>query len=111
MTTTIYYILVYFAEALICIQYTSTVFFKRHSQFKTYFTIFILYSVLFALSFLQNPYINTISFVLLQGLAFYFLYHTTLINAFFHALILTITMTFTELIALTIFSYTTFMKT
>ena len=108
MTTTIYYILVYFAEALICLQYTSTVFFKRHSQFKTYFTIFILYSVLFALSFLQNPYINTISFVLLQGLAFYFLYHTTLINAFFHALILTITMTFTELIALTIFSYTSF---
>lgn len=26
MTTTIYYILVYFAEALICLQYTSTVF-------------------------------------------------------------------------------------
>ena len=34
MNTTIYYFLIYIAEALICIQYTSNIFSDRFSHFK-----------------------------------------------------------------------------
>ena len=44
MNTTIYYFLIYIAEALICIQYTSNIFSDRFSHFKTFIAIFILYS-------------------------------------------------------------------
>lgn len=47
MNTTIYYFLIYIAEALICIQYTSNIFSDRFSHFKTFIAIFILYSTLF----------------------------------------------------------------
>ena len=56
MNTTIYYFLIYIAEALICIQYTSNIFSDRFSHFKTFIAIFILYSTLFIISLLQNPY-------------------------------------------------------
>ena len=67
MNTTIYYFLIYIAEALICIQYTSNIFSDRFSHFKTFIAIFILYSTLFIISLLQNPYINVIVF-------FFFIY-------------------------------------
>lgn len=40
MNTTIYYFLIYIAEALICIQYTSNIFSDRFSHFKTFIAIF-----------------------------------------------------------------------
>lgn len=102
MNTTIYYFLIYIAEALICIQYTSNIFSDRFSHFKTFIAIFILYSTLFIISLLQNPYINVIVFFIFHIFIFCCLFQTTKLNAVFHSLILTITMIFTELIVLTI---------
>ena len=104
MNTTIYYFLIYIAEALICIQYTSNIFSDRFSHFKTFIAIFILYSTLFIISLLQNPYINVIVFFIFHIFIFCCLFQTTKLNAVFHSLILTITMIFTELIVLTIYS-------
>lgn len=39
MNTTIYYFLIYIAEALICIQYTSNIFSDRFSHFKTFIMV------------------------------------------------------------------------
>lgn len=104
MNTTIYYFLIYIAEALICIQYTSNIFSDRFSHFKTFIAIFILYSTLFIISLLQNPYINVIVFFIFHIFIFCCLFQTTKLNAVFHSLILTITVIFTELIVLTIYS-------
>ena len=42
MNTTIYYFLIYIAEALICIQYTSNIFSDRFSHFKTFIAILVV---------------------------------------------------------------------
>ena len=104
MNTAICYFLIYFSEALICIQYTSNVFSCVHSKIKTYSSLAVLYIALFLISFLYNPYINSLMFFFFNAAFFYFLIHTTRLNAIFHSIILTVIMLLCELLVLAFFS-------
>lgn len=104
MNTTLCYFLIYFAESLIFTQYISTIFSNVKLWFKIFFAIEILYTVLFLISNIHNPYINTACFFFFHILFFYLFLQTSRLNAFFHSLALTVVMMLTELIVLALFS-------
>lgn len=56
MNTTIYYFLIYIAEALICIQYTSNIFSDRFSHFKTFIAIFFILNIIHNFTFTKSIY-------------------------------------------------------
>lgn len=104
MNTALCYFLIYFAEALIFIQYISNVFSKSYPRLKTYTATTAAYIILFLISFTHNPYVNSITFFILHIALLCIFIHATPLSSIFHALILTVIMLLTEIIVLAFFS-------
>lgn len=103
MNTALCYFLIYFAEALIFIQYISNVFSKSYPRLKTYTATTAAYIILFLISFTHNPYVNSITFFILHIALLCIFIHATPLSSIFHALILTVIMLLTEIIVLAFF--------
>lgn len=97
------YIFIYFVEALILWLYCNDLFIQKYSVRRTALSLFILYSLLFCLSMLNIYPLNAVAFLIACFLFIYFLYDTKLTSALFHAGVITISMSFGELISLSLF--------
>ncbi|MGN0353263.1 MAG: sensor histidine kinase [Roseburia sp.] len=104
MGTIICYLFIYFVEALIFSQYCSTIFTCTANPVIRYGSLTLIYSFLFGISFLANPYLNTGLFLLLNLLYLHFIFHTKWLTSLFHAFIVTSAMGFSEVIILALFS-------
>lgn len=90
------YITAYLAEAFIIKEYCSTLFVPKYSKWAGWLSAFILYSILFAISFHENPLFNTVSFLAINFIFMLFLYDIKWLTALFHSMIVTIVMSLTE---------------
>lgn len=98
MEIIICYIVIYLAEAFIIKQYCSTLFVLKHSNRTVTLTLLILYSILFAISFLKNPWLNTCSFFCANLIFLRFSYDISWPTGIFHAVITTIAMGLSEIV-------------
>ena len=62
MLISLFYFLIYCIEALILKQYCDTLFVPRRSAAKQWNVFFLLYMILFLLSFAQNILLNALAF-------------------------------------------------
>ena len=97
------YVIIYLVEALILWLYCNDLFIPRYTVRRTALTLFVLYSLLFGLSMLNIYPLNAVAFLVASFLFIYFLYDTKLTSALFHTGVITISMSFGELISLSLF--------
>ena len=95
------YLIIYLSEFAIIACYISQVYgFKKIRWGKTIPVLFLIYLLLFLISFFQNMYINTFSFFICHVLFFAILMKERLSISMFHTMILIICMGIGELIVL-----------
>lgn len=104
MEIIICYLIAYLAEALIIKQYCSILFLSKYSYQTELLIIFTLYSILFGISFLENPLWNIASFFIINFFLIFFLYDIRWTTALFHSMIVTIVMSLTEVVLVSIVS-------
>lgn len=97
------YVIIYLVEALILWLYCNDLFIPKYTVRRTALTLFVLYSLLFGLSMLNIYPLNAVAFLVASFLFIYFLYDTKLTSALFHTGVITISMSFGELISLSLF--------
>ena len=98
MEIIIYYLLIYFIEAIIWAEYVSNIFPPKHQKAFRYFSLFTIYIVLFLVLQFDIVWLN-ITFFLLGNLLFILLcYDSKWHTALFHAAIATALMSVCELI-------------
>lgn len=102
MEMNLFYLIVFFIEALILWQYCSNLFHAKFSSAITGASLLILYGTLFFTSFLNIYWLNTIAFLLANFIFIFLLYETGWGTALFHATVATILMGLGELIILSI---------
>lgn len=104
MSAAVCYFLVYFAEALILLQYSSNVFEYKISSIKRYILLTVLFIPIYFISFAHICLLNTALFFVAT---FVFLKISTMENSatlFFHSAIMIVIMTLCELASMGIFS-------
>lgn len=104
MSAAVCYFLVYFAEALILLQYSSNVFEYKISSIKRYILLTVLFIPIYFISFAHIGLLNTALFFVAT---FVFLKISTMENSatlFFHSAIMIVIMTLCELASMGIFS-------
>lgn len=104
MEIVICYIAAYLAEAFIIKDYCSTLFVSKYPKWIEWLSAFILYGILFAISFKENPLLNTVSFLAINFIFMLFLYHIKWLTALFHSIIVTIVMSLTEVVLVSVIS-------
>ena len=87
METILYYILVYFFEALVLWQYCSGIFHAKRSKLVAIGAAIGLYTVPFACAFLESVSVNFISFMLINFVYILLLYKASWYIGLFHAAI------------------------
>lgn len=108
MLLTITYLLVYICEALILFQYCHSVFeYKRTLSFNIC-VLCLCYGIMFAASFLHNSLLNTATFFLFTALYIQCVYISRWYFTLFNSLIITITMSLSELLVASIFPQAVF---
>ena len=90
MEIIICYIVIYLVEAFIIKQYCSTLFVSRHAASIEWSTVLLLYGFLFAVSFVENPILNTVAFLFINFIFMFFSYEIKGTTALFHSVIATI---------------------
>ena len=108
METILYYILVYFFEALVLWQYCSGILHAKRSKLVAIGSAIGLYTIPFACAFLESVSINFISFMLVNFVYILLLYKASWYIALFNAAITTVMMGLTELITMSLFSELTY---
>lgn len=98
------YACVYLFEAIILWQYTSCLFDSKYKKWKEGAFLWGLYTVLLFLSFQKKPWLNTLSFLLVNFQFIAIMYHIKWYSALFHAAITTIIMGMSELASFGIIS-------
>lgn len=104
MSAAVCYFLVYFAEALILLQYSSNVFEYKISSIKRYILLTVLFIPIYFISFAHIGLLNTALFFVAT---FVFLKISTMENSatlFFHSAVMIVIMTLCELASMGIFS-------
>ena len=104
MEIIICYIIIYLIEAFTIKQYCSSLFISKHSASIVSATVVLLYSILFAISFIENALLNTLAFLILNFIFMLFSYDVEWITALFHSVVTTITMCLSELVIVGIVS-------
>lgn len=104
MEIIICYIVIYLVEAFIIKQYCSTLFVSRHTASIEWSTVLLLYGFLFAVSFVENPILNTVAFLIMNFIFMFFSYEIKGTTALFHSVIATISMCLSELVIVGIVS-------
>lgn len=102
MEISIFFILLYIAEALILYSYVSLIFHPRHKPWIRITFLFALYVLLLLASVYKNFILNIIAIIFVNLLFIFFMYRTKLTTALFHSIIITVTMGMTELIVHTL---------
>lgn len=98
------YFIAFTIEALIIKQYCSSLFVSKYPKSIQWFSVFILYAILFGISFFENFTLNTVAFLGINFIYIFFLYKINWLTAFFHSIIATAIMCFSELIAVGLIS-------
>lgn len=104
MSAAVCYFLVYFAEALILLQYSSNVFEYKISSIKRYILLTILFIPIYFISFAHIGLLNTALFFVAT---YVFLKISTMENSatlFFHSAVMIVIMTLCELASMGVFS-------
>lgn len=99
MQTVIYYSAIYLIEALILWIYCSNMFYSRFSKQIECISIIGLYLLPFLCAFQNNLWLNTLIFPTANFIYIFFIYHSKIHSALFHAAITTIAMGLSELVA------------
>lgn len=100
MGVTITYVMIYTAEAMIAWLYCRQIFASRQKNIVTGLTLAVGYLILFVLMRLQNIVLNTVAFFLIHAVWMYLNYFVTVQQAALHAMFLTSSMIFTEMIVI-----------
>ncbi len=103
MSLTITYLIAYICEALILFQYSCSVFETKRELPFNIGILSLCYSIMFAASFLQNSLLNTINFFFFNALYIQLVYISHWYFTLFNSLIITISMSLSELFAACIF--------
>lgn len=103
MSAAVCYFLVYFAEALILLQYSSNVFEYKISSIKRYILLTILFIPIYFISFAHIGLLNTALFLLLL-MFFKNFNHGNSATLFFHSAVMIVIMTLCELASMGVFS-------
>lgn len=104
MSAAVCYFLVYFAEALILLQYSSNVFEYKISSIKRYILLTVLFIPIYFISFAHIGLLNTALFFVAT---YVFLKISTMENSatlFFHSAVMIVIMTLCELASMGVFS-------
>lgn len=107
MEITIVYMVIYIIEAFILWQYCSNLFDSRYSKKTECALLIASYVIPFFVSFLENIWINTIAFTIVNFAMMLYLYHIKWHSAIFHAMIITTVMGLSEVFILSINSHFT----
>ncbi len=94
----IIYLFTFITEAYIFYLYTSKLFIMKHSRTSTILCIALGYLVMFLLSFFHNPDVNITIFTVIVFLLILRLFSARISQALFHTLILSSTMSLSEVI-------------
>ena len=105
MGITLCYIIAYFIEALIIVQYCSSLFTAKHSKIIQWCVVLTLYTILFGISCLENFPLNMVSFLIINFIFILCIYETGWQSALFHTTIVTIVMGLSELIVSGVFTH------
>lgn len=105
MAVNICYMIIYFFEACILVQYCKNLFLPKYSRKIEIPVLFFSYAFLFFCSLKESFWINFISFLSINFLYMLFLYELKKLTAFFHAFLITIIMVLSELVILSILSH------
>lgn len=106
MIIRLYFLLLYIIEGGIFLQYCSTIFEFSGSKLRKNLTIAVLYLVLFFISFLNQPAINTICFAIVNFIFLLVIYHVKGYIAFFHSILSTAIMCLSEMAVIAITPHT-----
>lgn len=107
MEMKICYLIIYLIEALILLQYASTLFKPKHRKYIEFPFLLFLYTIIYIISFVDNYFLNVAVFFLANYLFIFLMYYTNIQLALFHAAILTTIMSTSELIVFIIISHYT----
>lgn len=107
MEITVIYMVIYIIEAFILWQYCSNLFNSRYSKGIECALLLASYTIPFAVSFLENIWINTITFTVVSFVMMLYLYHIKWHSAVFHTMIITTVMGLSEVFVLGIDSHFT----
>lgn len=102
--TALYYLFIYISEALILHLYCSNVFTSKHRPLFQFGLIALTYGILYAISFLQNPYLNILAFISFNFFYITIIYSQKLSTILVHIFTISITMAASEEIILSIFT-------
>lgn len=97
MSISICYAIIYILEACILWQYCRNLFSLKCTRQQEAVFLFLGYSILFAASFFDNPWINLALFFLINLICIFIIYQLNLLTALFHALFTTISMLLGEM--------------
>lgn len=98
MQTYICYIIIYIIEAFILWLYARNVFFPKRKTFLEITVLISSYGILFFIQCLQSSWINLLAFSLVNFIYLLSLYQTTFFSALIHTCVITMSMSFGELI-------------
>lgn len=105
MEMKIVYLIVYLIEALIILQYISTIFKPKYKKYIELPVLFVLYMALYIIFYFDNPFLNTVAFFVSNFLYIFFMYNVDRRLALFHTAISTVIMSASELIVYSIIAY------
>lgn len=94
----LFYLFFYIVEGITYLQYCSSIFECDCSKIRKYFSIIILYTSLFLISFWGNPLINTFSCIVANFLFLFNIYQPKWYIALFHSVFSIAIMSLSELI-------------
>lgn len=108
MESFIYYGLIYFVEALIIWQYGVRMFPSKYSKSTELLWSILLYTIPFALSLVENIWLNIFSFIVINFVYILVIFKTAWHIALFHSAIVTAIMGITEILCSTFFTQFTY---
>ncbi|MBP3451642.1 MAG: ATP-binding protein, partial [Agathobacter sp.] len=108
MESFIYYGLIYFVEALIIWQYGVQMFPSKYSKSTELLWSILLYTIPFALSLVENIWLNIFSFIVINFVYILVIFKTAWHIALFHSAIVTAIMGITEILCSTFFTQFTY---
>ena len=108
MESFIYYGLIYFIEALIIWQYGVRMFPSKYSKSTELLWSILLYTIPFALSLVENIWLNIFSFIVINFVYILVIFKTAWHIALFHSAIVTAIMGITEILCSTFFTQFTY---
>lgn len=102
MLVKLYYLLFFFIEEIVFLQYCMSVFEYTGSRLHKYVSLTGFYLLLFLISFLSQPLLNVVCFLLADFLFLFLIYQLKWYMAFFHAFFSTSVMCLSEMVVIAV---------